>query len=229
VSVLKSYRRLSKAEIEQSANDLLVKMQATSNFPKWPGIAERAVNFLQLSIVWDKIPKYNGQPVAARIYPTERLIEINEDMPELQNKDGFIESTKAHEVGHWRLHVNQDEADGLIKQLELPLNIVDNKQPFLCRSVTEQKITTYDQQQWIEWQAQYFASCLLMPRYKLEEIKNRFDLTNWKHLYAMSEELGVTISNLTNRLKELELVYIPEGSRQIYLSKQPSSEQKKLL
>jgi hypothetical protein len=28
-------------------------------------------------------------------------------------------------------------------------------------------------------------------------------LTNWRHLYAMKDELGVTISNLKNRLQDL--------------------------
>ncbi|PSM46609.1 Zn peptidase, partial [Chroococcidiopsis sp. CCALA 051] len=45
------------------------------------------------------------------------------------------------------------------------------------------------------------------------------DLTKWKHLYAMKDELGVTISNLTHRLQELGLIYIPKDSKQIYLGK----------
>ena len=71
----------------------------------------------------------------------------------------------------------------------------------------------------IEWQAQYFASCLLMPQYKLLEAQHNRDLTNWRHLYAMADEFGVTISNLTNRLKSLEWIILNSNSRQIYRGK----------
>ncbi|EAW34819.1 ImmA/IrrE family metallo-endopeptidase [Lyngbya sp. PCC 8106] len=230
MGVTKSYRRLSKAEIEKEANHLLLKMQSTTNFPKWPDVAERAVNFLKLDIVWDKISISNGQCVAARIYPTERLIEINEDIPELKENPGFLESTIAHEVGHWILHVNHDEADGLSEQLELPWNIVENHQPFLCKNTTDKINKNYQKTQadWIEWQAQYFASCLLMPRYILEEKRKGRDLTQWSHLYAMRESLGVTISNLTNRLQDLDWIYIPNGSKQIYLNEKSQDGQRKL-
>ena len=67
-----------------------------------------------------------------------------------------------------------------------------------------------------------------MPRYILEEIRKERDLTNWHHLYAIADELGVTISNLTNRLKALEWIYIPKGSKQIYQNKAVPNEQARL-
>ncbi|MBW4682744.1 MAG: ImmA/IrrE family metallo-endopeptidase [Microcoleus vaginatus WJT46-NPBG5] len=219
MSVIKPYQFLSKEKIEHLANDLLMRMQGTPNFPKWPGVADRAVNFLKLGMDSVKIPDQNGRPVAARIYPTQRLIQINEDIPKLQQDRGFEASTIAHEVGHWVLHINQDEADGIVEQLELSLDCATTEQPFLCRDVGERIALSSPKTQadWIEWQAQYFASCLLMPRYKLEEARRGRDLTNWNHLYAMRDELGVTISNLTNRLQDLGWIDIPKGSKQIYL------------
>ena len=64
--------------------------------------------------------------------------------------------------------------------------------------------------------SQYFASCLLMPLHKLEEARRGRDFTKWRHLYAVADELGVTISNLTNRLQGLSWIYIPKDSKQIY-------------
>ncbi|MBD1939475.1 ImmA/IrrE family metallo-endopeptidase [Microcoleus sp. FACHB-68] len=219
MSVIKTFQFLSKEKIEDLANDLLMRMQGTPNFPNWPGVAERAVDFLKLGMVWDKIPNQNGRPVAARIYPTQRLIEINEDIPKLQQDPGFVESTIAHEVGHWVLHINEEEADGIVEQLELPLDCVTTEQPFLCRDVGERMALSSPKTQadWVEWQAQYFASCLLMPRYKLEEARKKYDLTKWSHLYALRKDLGVTISNFTNRLQDLGWIDIPKGSKQIYL------------
>lgn len=55
-----------------------------------------------------------------------------------------------------------------------------------------------------------------MPQDILEEKRKGRDLTNWWHLYAMKDDLGVTTSNLKNRLQDLGWIYIPKGSRQIY-------------
>lgn len=89
----------------------------------------------------------------------------------------------------------------------------------MCRSVSNQL--------GIEWQAQYFASCLLMPEYKLQEMQKGRDLTNWHHLYAMRDELDVTILNLTNRLKSLNWVILSRNSKQIYLGEAAPSRNKK--
>ena len=71
--------------------------------------------------------------------PQQRLIEINEQI--LEKPPGFIESTIAHEIGHWVLHVNQDEADGTVEQLELNLGdrgktAQDVEEPFVCRGAS---------------------------------------------------------------------------------------------
>jgi hypothetical protein len=118
------------------------------------------------------------------------------------------------------LHVNQDEADGFVQQLELSLSDEKAEQPFLCRKVTEQQISPNSankQLDSIEWQAQYFASCLLMPTHILEEKRIGRDLTRESHLDAMAQDIGVTKANLKHRLKDVGWICIPKGSKQIYL------------
>ncbi|MBD2093458.1 ImmA/IrrE family metallo-endopeptidase [Microcoleus sp. FACHB-1515] len=73
-----------------------------------------------------------------------------------------------------------------------------------------------------EWQAQHFAICLLMPRFKIEEVRRSRNLLNWKHLDAIKEELGVSKRNLLHRLKDLELVQ--EVGRQLYPSEKLKSD-----
>ena len=214
MSILKPYRFYPKESIERKANEILWQMQSTGNFaPKWPLEPSLVADFLDLGVVWDKIEPDEGGAIAARILPTERLIEIDEDI--LDKPEGFQESTLAHEIGHWVLHVNQDEADGIVKQLELDLGNFGDRQksqePFVCRGPNGSKIES------IEWQAQYFASCLLMPRQILQEKIKGKDLMKWSHLYKLKDELGVTISNLTHRLQDLGWILIPKGSRTIYL------------
>ena len=214
MSIIKRYRFYQKESIERRANDILRRMEATVNFvPKWPFEASLVADFLDLGVVWDAIEPDEEGSIAARILPTKRQIEINQ---EIQKKDqGFIESTIAHEIGHWVLHINQDEADGNIKQLELNLGNFSSSnnedKPFVCRNGSNHtKLAS------IEWQAQYFASCLLMPRHILEVKRDGKDLKKWTHLYHLKDELGVTISNLTHRLQEIGWIHIPKGSREIY-------------
>jgi IrrE N-terminal-like domain len=232
LSVIKPFQFLSKFQIEDRANNLLRQMQSTPNFPRWPNVADYAASFLDLSIdPCCDIPLYNGKVIAARIYPSQRLIEISKDIPKKNEKDiGFEQSTLAHEIGHWELHVNQDEADGLVKQLELPLFCEASEEIFLCRNVSEKiaEITHKTQDDWREWQAQYFAGCLLMPKDILEKKRKGRDLTKLPHLYAMADELGVTISNLKYRLRDIGWINIPKDSKQIYLGNSGTNGQESL-
>ncbi|MBW4682775.1 MAG: ImmA/IrrE family metallo-endopeptidase [Microcoleus vaginatus WJT46-NPBG5] len=224
MSLFKPYRFYSKAEIERRANDLLRRMDLTPNFtPEWPFEASLVADFLDLGVVWDCIPPDEEGAIAARILPSLRQIEINEEI--LNLPQGFQESTIAHEIGHWVLHINHDEVDGGAKQLELGLNLepVEPVEPFVCRGSSNQsKIES------IEWQAQYFASCLLMPCSILEEKREGRNLTRWSDLYAIADELGVTISNLKHRLKDLGWIHVPKGTRKIYLGTEEPVEQPKL-
>ena len=213
MSILKPYSFYAKEFIEDRTNDLLRRMYKTTNFsPKWPFDASLVADFLDLGVVWDYIPPDEGGAIAARILPTQRLIEINEEI--LDKPQGFQESTLAHEIGHWMLHINQDEVDGVVKQLELDLGDYGKpkelEQLFVCRRAGGRKIDS------IEWQVQYFASCLLTPKSILEEKRKGRDLTKWSNLYQIRDELGVSISNLTYRLQEFGRISIPKGSRTIY-------------
>ncbi len=205
MSIFRSFRFISKIEIEACALDIWLKMQATTNYvPKLPLDASRVAEFLGLDIVWDTIPDDEQGAIAARILPLEKLIEINENIPQLRG--GFGESTIAHEIGHWVLHIDSEAVQRYSrlqkKGVQVPVK------PLLCRSGNNLA--------GIEWQAQYFASCLLMPQHLLTELKQDKDLTRWQHLYQIAAELGVTISNLTTRLQDLGWIYLDSNSRQIY-------------
>ena len=45
------------------------------------------------------------------------------------------------------------------------------------------------------------------------------DVTNWSNLYDLAERAQVTISNLVVRLHRLDIIYIPEGKKEIYPGK----------
>lgn len=208
---------MPKEEIERRAVDVLRRVQAKRKRPlKWPIDAGYVAEAIGLDMDCGDIPPDDQGVIAAMILPTERKILMNENNRELPK--GFEESSIAHEIGHWELHIDQNAVSSFLKLQDC--GIETTVEPFLCRSVSSQ--------QGIEWQAQYFASCLLMPQFKLEEVRRGRDLKNWSHLYAMRDELGVTISNLTNRLQDLCWIYIPKGSKQIYPGKAAPNGQKSL-
>lgn len=220
LNLLKPYRFYSKDEIEGIANEILRRMQALPNYgTKFPIAPTCVANFLNLDILYETILPDERGIVASKILPLERTIIINAALPELLGASA--ESIIAHEIGHWVLHVNQDEIETLSEQVEINPTAKDTGQALFYRSASEQvdKYSASSHSDHIEWQAQYFASCLLMPRYVLEEMRKGRDLTKWSHLYTIQKDLGVTISNLVNRLQDLGWIYIPKGSKQIYLAK----------
>ena len=206
MQIFKPFRFIPKKSIEKATIQILQGIENIPNYQlKLPIDASRIAEFLGLDVVWDRIPNDEKGVIAARILPLEKLIEINELIPELRG--GFGESTIAHEIGHWVLHIDQNRVNQCLLG-EKPMIKVD---PLLCRNEVNLN--------GIEWQAQYFASCLLMPRFKLQEICYNRNLQQWKELYNIAEELGVTISNLIHRLKDLGWIELKENSREIELKK----------
>jgi hypothetical protein len=205
LNVIKPYKFMSKEDIERQAVDVLRRVQEKRKRPlQCPIDATVLAESLGLDVEWFSLPADGQGTIAAMILPLERKIVINEDIPSLHG--GFGESTLAHEIGHWELHINQNAVGQIIERKDRGLEVA--AEPFFCRRESNERS--------IEWQAQYFAGCLLMPRFKLEELRGRCDLTNWYHLYAIQKDLGVTISNLIYRLQDLGWIYIPKGSKQIY-------------
>lgn len=208
MKVAKPFRYLSKGKIAEIAKNILQEMARTQNYkPQWPLDATRVAEYLGLDVVWDTIPSDEEGAIAARILPLERLIEINDALPILRG--GFGESTIAHEVGHWVLHINQTAVDKYCRLQQQGINVkVD---PLLCRNS--------EQLRGIEWQAQYFATCLLMPEGKMRKACYGRDLTHWRNLYVISEELGVTISNLIHRLRDLGWIELNRASKELYAAR----------
>ncbi|MCU0543770.1 MAG: ImmA/IrrE family metallo-endopeptidase [Oscillatoriaceae cyanobacterium Prado104] len=215
---LRSYRFFSKSEIERCANKILQQVPAKKQ-SNWSLNVNSVSDFLEIHVCYHIIPPDEEGPIVAKILHQERAIIINEDVAGFHKK--IDSSTIAHEIGHWVLHVNQHEIETLSKQRKISENSENNGNIFLCRLASEQldRYSLNNQENRLEWQAQYFASCLLMPHCVLEEKRKMRDLTKWSHLYAIRDELGVTLSHLIARLQDLDWIYIPNGSRQIYQGK----------
>lgn len=195
LEIIKPYRFIPKLEIENKANAIIRRMEKQKGKAlQFPLDASLVAEFLGLDVVWDSIETQEKDAIAARILPAQNLIEINQDIAHL--KPGFIESTIAHEIGHWVLHFNPIALDSY-QQLQSKGLFIPVK-PFICQQGKHESNGR-------EWQAQYFASCLLMPKHVVWQAKKGKNLNRWQHLYQIADDLGVTISNLIHRLRDLNL------------------------
>ena len=145
---------MPKEAIAQKAEELLSnyeKMTGYSVKPPTPieDIAERR---LGLNIGFEDLRQKMGlDDVLGATYVKARRISIDNSLLN-ENTEGRLIFTCAHEVGHWVLHrrfVDVAERSGF-QQSFIFCRIKDAKRP-------------------IEWQADYFASCTLLPEKYVRE------------------------------------------------------------
>ncbi len=174
---------LAEEVIERNAEALLAEFSSSRNFVITPPIPIEDIveKHLKLGIEFDDTHRLFGVPrsglnrgqgpdILGAIYFDEQRIVIDESLDPEENAsmEGRFRFTLAHEGGgHWRLHRHlfaKDKAQAaMFDDLEEP--------SFVCRS-SEAK-------ERVEWQADFYASCLLMPRPHVFQIwKRRFGSLN---------------------------------------------------
>lgn len=136
---------LSKASIAAAASDLIDRYQSVVNTlvaPPVPveDIIERGLN-LGLGF-HDLKSRLNLSDVLGATFIEKRMICVDASLVEHKSK-GRMFFTMAHETGHWVLH------------RRYILRSETGETAHFCR--------VQDAKKPVEWQADYFASCLLMP------------------------------------------------------------------
>jgi hypothetical protein len=202
---------------------------------KLPVAAEQVIEqVLDLSFLWDQIDEQPGEMILGSLDRQSRTIVLNEKHLDLfEQKPGLLRSTQVHEAGHADLEgglgeqgpsLFGEERDRIVfrrstkgnRQLEVLLDLArrHEKAYRLWRKLTEGQDTP-EQKSAVD----RYQSAFLMPRWLLEEAAQRYDLTQWRDLYALANEAQVNISNLTTRLLRLGMIFIPKGAMTIYRSK----------
>jgi Zn-dependent peptidase ImmA (M78 family) len=166
-----------------------------------PVPAEKIADFLlELGILWITIPDTDDDPILAYIHPKSKIIHLNEARQDHFGKYmGTFQFTLAHELGHYDLHLADNELE------QIPFEFGENK-AYICRD----KSKTAGNQR--EWQAERFASYLLMPSHLLLPAIEGVDLLRWPNLYRLRDTFSVSITALKIRLENLGLIYVdPDG------------------
>lgn len=139
---------LPKSRIEAIAGDVLAGYAAMTGAPVAPPIPVEDVieRYLDLRIGFIDFEKtYGFDGVLGAVYIKDRLICADEALLG-DHTEGRLNFTLAHEAGHWMLHRKFVTAAE-----ESPAK----RTAILCRKKDAKKP--------LEWQADYFAACLLMP------------------------------------------------------------------
>jgi Zn-dependent peptidase ImmA (M78 family) len=168
---------LAKSSISAAAAEIIAEYEAKINCRVKPpvpveSIIERGLN-LKLGFI-DLRQKLNMDDVLGATFVKKRIICVDRSLAENQN-EGRLCFTFAHETGHWVLHrrlvENACRTIG-IKAINrhggeiAELGSLDNFEFDFSRSTWSGDFIfcrSRDAKQPIEWQADYFASCLLMP------------------------------------------------------------------
>ncbi|MBC8430646.1 MAG: ImmA/IrrE family metallo-endopeptidase [Desulfobacterales bacterium] len=145
---------ISKEEIALKAMDLMEAFQTMAGYMVKPPIPVEDIieRSLGLRLVYEDLEKvFGSNDVLGATYVVAKVICINERLFE-HSSEGRLVFTCAHEAGHWVLHRRYVDAEG-----------GDNSkdEAIVCRP--------RDAKAPIEWQADYFAACLLMPEKGIRE------------------------------------------------------------
>ena len=197
-----------------------------------------AESVLDLNILWDEIEELPGEVILGSIQPKTRRITMNEKRRRLfEEKPGLEHFTKCHEMGHWDLYV--DEAT-----LDHPVMFTHDTGAFSFRHspsgevVVVKKLMATDEGRDLLRRIRAradesdesrvvnrYAGAILMPRDLISNEARRIERTSWTDLYRLAEKFGVTITALTVRLEQLNLLFIRRG--QLYESRETAMGQRR--
>ena len=173
---------LPKDAINQVATDLLLGYEDYTGQTLSPPIPVEDIieRYLELDLQYvDFYQKHGLDNVFGALYVKNRTVAISESLLQ-DNNEGRLIFTCAHEIGHWCLHSRHVDIAG---RASGEAGVV------LCRTGRTSKLP-------VEWQADYFAGCLLMPE---EMVRGA-----WSRAFYI-ESGTMTICNVKKTFRTLDL------------------------
>ncbi|MBN1992461.1 MAG: ImmA/IrrE family metallo-endopeptidase [Anaerolineae bacterium] len=186
---------IADADLEELANELLERYEReVAPIFRPPAPVEEIADFLlELNLEWLDIADTETEPILAYLDPATKTIRFNERrLAYFEQYPGTYQFTLAHEIGHYQLHLLLEP---------VPANPV---------YVYRFQGTPKDRR---EWQAERFASYLLLPASLLLPAIAKMDLCRWSTLYQLRDQFEVSVTALKIRLEELGYVYAAPNGR----------------
>jgi hypothetical protein len=204
---------------------------------KFPVPVEKVIEqILGLDFDRDEIEEQPGETILGGLNTANRTIVLNTRHQDLFDaKPGLERSTIGHEAGHWEVDIDRARLDHpTFPGIDLKPHVVKRHgrkadrllQILFNRAMHNEEayrllkqITAGQDAPEVRSAVDRYQSALLLPAWLLREAAERYDFTRWPDLYALQEEAQVNISNLCVRLQRLEMIFIPEGTTEIYQSR----------
>jgi hypothetical protein len=200
---------------------------------------------LGLHFDWDVIEEQTGEQILGGLDAIQKKILLNEAHADLfQANPGLLRSTIGHEAGHFDIDIDRSRLlHPTLPGFDLSPSVVKRHasrsngliEVLLDRAMTDhrayrayKKMTAGQDTPEVKSLVDRYQSALLMPKWLMMEVEQRYDLTKWPQLYRLADEAQVSISNLTVRLQRLGLIYLRDGDKTIYRSEDEFSGQGKL-
>jgi hypothetical protein len=187
-----------RAEVEARAWSLLREYERRCGTAIGPPIDVDLVGELTLGLTWDwdTIPEPPGTIIWAGLHPEERRIVLNETHAgKFRQNAGLERFTKAHEIGHWELHVTP------VGSGQPPIPGLEPEGPLYCRGAHKS---------WLERHADWFAAALLMPAPLFVPRARRLDLLDTRARQALRDHFNVSLTALGIRLKTLGFAFVDD-------------------
>ncbi len=173
---------LSKKQIEEKAIEFLEKYSPNSLVTPAKVDLELILEEIGLTIDYQKMDLdntilgltafndgilnvYSDDDTLHPINVTKGTIIINKNLASYEKLQGRFQYTLGHETGHWVLHQKIFYVDENQQSLFDTKDSNDNN--LICSKRDEKfllKRGFKTDLEWIEWQADYFSSCVIMPR-----------------------------------------------------------------
>lgn len=149
---------------------------------------------------WDVLHEPPSTVVWAALFPHEARVVMNEaHAPKFAASRGLERFTKAHEIGHWMLHVDKAKID---KAGEYSGGVVTE---YIVRGALASSHTRQGQTNWLERHADWFAAALLMPASIFVPAAEQCNLRDENSLRQLASRFDVSLAALRARIGQLEL------------------------
>ncbi len=228
---------------EQRLREYEAKTGETISFPV--PIENLVEQVLGLDYDWDIIEELPGEQILGGLDAVNRKVLLNERHVDLfEQNPGLLRSTIGHEAGHFDIDIDRSSLlHPTLPGIELSTYIAkrhatktnSNIEVLFKRATSDEvawqvykMITEGQDAPEVKSAVDRYQSAMLMPEGLIRQADERYDFTKWSDLYRLRDEAQVSISNLVVRLQRLNFIYIPQGSKTIYRSKDECTGQQTL-
>jgi len=150
---------------------------------------------------WDVLPEPPSTLVWAALFPHEARVVMNEaHAPKFTASRGLERFTKAHEIGHWMLHVDKAKIDSASEYSQGDMVV-----EYIVRGALTSAQARSGQTNWLERHADWFAAALLMPASIFVPAAEQLDLRDENSLRQLAARFDVSLAALRARIGQLEL------------------------